>query len=129
MDVKEIFEKAAVRYDRQRQKVFPHFNDFYQIIITLIPYYQEDNFRFLDLGAGKGLVADLILRAFPNSAADILNVSEKMLEKAKGRFAGNKRVRFRIRNYANDDLPDRYGLMVSAVSIGVYGNVCFADRF
>jgi tRNA (cmo5U34)-methyltransferase len=117
MDVKEIFDKAAVRYDQQRQKVFPRFNDFYQTIITLIPFYQEDNFRFLDLGAGTGLVADLILRAFPNSAADILDVSEKMLEKARERFAGNERVRFWIRDYANDGLPDRYGLIVSAMSI------------
>ena len=74
MDVKEIFDKAAVRYDQQRQKVFPRFNDFYQTIITLVPFYQEDGFRFLDLGTGTGLVADLILRACPNSAADILDV-------------------------------------------------------
>jgi len=117
MDVKDIFDKAAARYDQQRQKVFPRFHDFYQTILMLIPRSREEAFRFLDLGSGTGLVADLILRAYPHSTADILDVSEKMLEKARERFAGNRSVRFRISNYADDDLPDRYDVIVSAMSI------------
>jgi tRNA (cmo5U34)-methyltransferase len=116
-NVKEIFDKAAARYDQQRQRVFPRFDDFYQTILTLIPWSQEGEFRFLDLGSGTGLVADLILRTYPRSMADVLDASEKMLEKARERFAGNKRVRFWVRDYAADDLPDQYDLIVSAMSI------------
>jgi len=116
-DVKEIFDKAAARYDQQRRKVFPRFDDFYRTLLMLIPRNREEAFRFLDLGTGTGLVADLILRAFPNSTADLLDVSEKMLEKARERFTGNPRVRFWIRDYADGDLPGRYDVIASAMSI------------
>jgi len=117
MSVEELFDQGADRYDRQRRKVIPCFNDFYQTVIDLIPFGESQGFRFLDLGAGTGLLTEFILKTFPNVTATMIDLSERMLEKAKERFSSNKRVHFLTRDYAHAPLPQSQDLVVSAMSI------------
>ena len=115
--VKELFDEGADRYDGQRRKVIPCFDDFYSIAIDLIPFEREDRFAVLDLGAGTGLLTALILKKYPNAISSLVDVSEKMLQKAKERFEGHERIRFCIMDYAVSPLPDQFDLVVSALSI------------
>ena len=97
--------------------VIPCFHDFYQTVIDLIPYDNSHSFRFLDLGAGTGLLAEFIVKTFPNATATLVDLSEKMLEKAKQRFSSTKRVTFLTQDYAHSPLPENQDLVVSAMSI------------
>jgi len=117
MNIKQIFDAGADQYDRQRRMVIPCFNDFYQTAIDLIPFSGPDSFTFLDLGAGTGLLTASIISVFPNATATLMDLSEKMLEKAQGRFSLNKRVNFLIWDYSHSTLPEEYNLIVSAMSI------------
>lgn len=112
-----LFDEGVDRYDQQRRRVIPCFNDFYQTVIDLIPFLTIDSFSFLDLGAGTGLLTASIISAFPNATATLMDVSEKMLEKARERFSSNKRVNFLIWDYSHSTLPGEYNLIVSAMSI------------
>ena len=115
--IKQSFDAGADKYDRQRRMVIPCFNDFYQTAIDLIPFSSFDSFRFLDLGAGTGLLTASIISVFPNATATCMDLSEKMLEKARERFSLNKRVNFLIWDYSHSTLPEEYNLIVSAMSI------------
>jgi len=117
MSIKEIFDAGADQYDRQRRMVIPCFNDFYQTAIDLIPFNGSDSFKFLDLGAGTGLLTAFIISVFPNATVTLMDLSEKMLEKARERFSSNKRVNFLIWDYSHSTLPEEYNLIVSAMSI------------
>jgi tRNA (cmo5U34)-methyltransferase len=117
MSVEELFDQGADRYDRQRRKVIPCFNDFYQTVIDLIPFADYQGFSFLDLGAGTGLLSELILKTFSDATATLIDLSEKMLEKAKERFSLNKQVDFLTQDYAHARLPQGWDLIVSAMSI------------
>ena len=117
MTVKKIFDAGALQYDRNRRKVIPCFDDFYQTLIRLIPFDSDEKFTVLDLGAGTGLVTALVFNVFPRAAVSLLDISQKMLEKAKKRFAGKDNVAFHIMNYNTSPLPGKYNLIVSAMSI------------
>ncbi len=76
----------------------------------------------LDVGAGDGLVAEVVLGAFPNARATLLDFSEPMLTRARERledFSG--RVRFVAGDLATDEWTARVGgpfdLAVSAIAI------------
>jgi tRNA (cmo5U34)-methyltransferase len=117
MTVKELFDACARQYDANRKKVIYCFDDFYGTLLDLVPFQRTDRFSFLDLGAGTGLVSALIRQRFPNAEAHLLDISKKMLEKARERFSGQKAVRFYVRDYSREALPGRYPLIVSALSI------------
>jgi tRNA (cmo5U34)-methyltransferase len=117
MTVKELFDAGAGKYDGTRRKVIYCFDDFYGTLLELIPFGPKDRFSFLDLGAGTGLVSALILERFPKAEAHLLDISEKMVEKARERFAGRTGVRFTIADYDKEELPGRYRLIASAMSI------------
>jgi tRNA (cmo5U34)-methyltransferase len=117
MTIKELFGANADKYDEQRRKVIPCFDDFYETTVDLIPFGQEDAFRFLDLGAGTGLLTALILAKFPNAIPTVIDISEEMLAKARERFEREKHVSFCTLDYAVSALPGEYDLVVSAMSI------------
>ena len=108
---------GAAQYDGQRRKVIPCFDDFYKTAIDLIPFDTEDKFTVLDLGAGTGLLTALILNAFPKASSMVLDISEKMLAKAKERFKDNDQVHFCAMDYARSPLTGDFDLIVSAMSI------------
>ena len=117
MSAKRLFDAGADKYDQQRRKIIPCFNDFYQTAVNLIPFDKADSFTFLDLGAGTGLLTSFIINLFPHATGTLIDVSEKMMEKAMERFSSNKRVSFLESDYSNDPLPDQNDLIVSAMSI------------
>ena len=117
MTVKDIFDAGAAKYDGQRRKVIPCFDDFYESVISLIPFHSEDPFVALDLGAGTGLLTSLILNKFPKAKLTVLDISEEMLAKARERFKGNRQVRFSVMDYAVSPLPGKFDLVVSAMSV------------
>lgn len=117
MSVEEIFNKGALQYDRHRQKVIPCFRDFYKTLVQLVPFEKNDAFSLLDLGAGTGLVTSLVLNVFPETNATLVDISEKMLEKARERFTGNHSVSFEVMDYAKKMPEGRFDVVVSALSI------------
>ena len=117
LSIKQLFDAGALDYDGNRRKVIPCFDEFYATVIRLIPFEPERPFSFLDLGAGTGLVAALIVKTFPEARGTLLDISDKMLEKAGQRFAGHPRIRCVVSDYDISPLPGTYDLIVSAMSI------------
>ncbi|MFN8496111.1 MAG: methyltransferase domain-containing protein [Caldilineaceae bacterium] len=118
MNIQTIFDNAAQIYDQTRRQYIPCFDDFYGTALELIPYPREAAINILDLGAGTGLMAALVAEAFPHAQITLLDISGEMLAKAKERFAAQgRRIRYHTLDYIHADIPGRYTVVVSALSL------------
>ena len=118
MSIKSLFDDAAQRYDQARRQLVPCFDDFYGTALDLIPFAPDSAIRVLDLGAGTGLLSELIAAKFPHAHLTLVDISEGMLDRARQRFAGDAaRFHFRALDLAEGSLWGRYEAVVSALAI------------
>lgn len=97
------------------------FNEFKSIITKLLNY-KEGELKILDIGAGNGMLTELVLSCFPDAKITMLDFSSEMLESAKAIFKANginlENIDFTIRNFITDDLPnEKYDLIVSSYAL------------
>jgi tRNA (cmo5U34)-methyltransferase len=118
VEVKEAFDAAAPGYDALRRKLIPCFDDFYRALVDRLPFARGAAPRILDLGAGTGLLAGLLLERWPRARLTLVDLSGEMLGKARARFAGRgSRVEIRVADYLAAPLGGPYDAVVSALSI------------
>ena len=83
----EAWTAEAERQERSRQ-AHRHF------LARLLPFADQDEFTFLDLGAGTGAASRVILDLYPRSTAILADYSAEMMrvgEREMQRFAGRYR--------------------------------------
>lgn len=114
-----IFDKYAAEYDDARRRLIPCFDDFYGVALVCIPFAKEARIKVLDLGAGTGLMSAMVAAIYPHADFTLIDISEKMLEEAKGRFAAlGIAPKFMVSNYASKlEFSEPFDLVVSALSI------------
>ncbi len=117
MKIRDIFDQCAQVYDEDRPKLIPQFDLFYGTLLRQIPFPAEAPIRVLDVGAGTGLVASFITAQFPNATFLLTDISEKMLDQARERFAGSKRHDFQILDNRQLPFHEEFDVVVSALSI------------
>ncbi|RYG67226.1 class I SAM-dependent methyltransferase [bacterium] len=117
MNVRDIFNAAAADYNAARPRIIPCFEEFYGIVLELIPFESNSKFSVLDLGAGTGLLSALIHEAFPAAHITLSDVAPAMLEVAQQRFAGESGFDFRVEDYIAAPLNGRFDIVVSGLSL------------
>jgi len=84
----------------------------------MLPFPPGSAPRILDLGAGTGLLAALLLARWPRARLVLLDLSEEMLDRARRRFAHlGSQVEIRPGDYLADPRGAGYDAVVSALSI------------
>jgi len=118
MNVGSSFDATAAIYDRSRRQLIPCFDDFYRAAVELAPFGRHEAIDILDLGAGTGLMAAFLAEALPRAHFTLVDVAAEMLDRARERFARDaSRFTFAILDYGASDLPGRFDLVVSSLSI------------
>ncbi len=119
MSIKEIFDRSAETYDRDRRRLIPCYDDFYTIPLEIIPFHQDRELRVLDLGAGTGLLSAGVAARYPLALLTLVDLSPAMLKIAEERFAviGSNRVSFHAMDFSKKPLKGTYDLIISALSI------------
>lgn len=120
--IRELFNQCATKYDQDRPKLVPCFHEFYGTAMRVIPFSAEKPIHVLDIGAGTGLFANMILQAFSPAKLHLTDISEAMLDQARLRFAGNPIVTYSVQDHLNLGATSEYDLVVSALSIHHIGN-------
>ena len=113
--VKSAFDKAAESYDKNRTKIIPLMEIFYNTAVELTNKFE--NPRILDLGAGTGLLTQLLYEKHPESEFTLFDLSEEMLNVAKERFSDLINFQYILGDYLATDFNGKYDIIISSLSI------------
>jgi len=115
-EIRKAFDAIADRYDGQRKYVIPRMEDLYGAAVWAAEWPGRTP-AILDIGAGTGLLSALLMQKYPQATFTLVDISRNMLDVARERFSNNPNVRFIVADYSREDLPGRYDLVCSALSI------------
>jgi tRNA (cmo5U34)-methyltransferase len=115
-EIRRKFDEISEKYDEQRKKFIPCFDDFYGVSVS-VASVDTENPRILDVGAGTGLLSGFLMEKYPKASFTLVDLSEKMLEIAKDRFRSSPNVKYIIGDYSKYGFVEKYDLVVSALSI------------
>ena len=115
--IREVFDRSARTYDRARRQLVPCFDDFYEALVSQLPFETGAGPRILDLGAGTGLLSLFVSERFPNADLVLLDASPEMLRRARERFADRHRFELVVADFSRELPPGRYDAVVSALAI------------
>ncbi|WCN38803.1 class I SAM-dependent methyltransferase [Aneurinibacillus uraniidurans] len=110
------FDEIASKYDEQRKKLIPCFDDFYSIAVSAAKT-ANDSPNILDVGAGTGLLSDFVMEKYPKASLTLVDISEKMLEMARVRFEKYPNVTYIVDDYTKHDFTEKFDVVISSLSI------------
>ncbi|MBP1967815.1 class I SAM-dependent methyltransferase [Paenibacillus aceris] len=111
------FDEIAEKYDSQRRKLIPCFDDFYHTASSLVQVKAVSP-RILDLGAGTGLLSSFIYSKYPSAQLTLIDLSQGMLDIAKLRFGEhNPNLTIQAGDYTAFESVEPFDCVVSALSI------------
>ncbi|MHB1698374.1 MAG: class I SAM-dependent methyltransferase [bacterium] len=114
--IRNTFDSIASKYDSNRKKLIPCFDELYSIPISLIPE-TSSALNVLDIGAGTGLLTSFLLEKYPYSNVTLIDMAEGMLDIAKMRFKDKENVNYIAGDYIEHDFGGTFDAIISAMSI------------
>jgi len=118
--LKEKFDQNADKYDSQRRLIIPCLDDLYRIIADLAADLAPSNVpapKILDMGAGTGLLTKYLFKRYNGAEFTLIDLSDKMLDIAKQRFAGEPNFKYIVGDYVEYDFNDNFDIITSSLSI------------
>ena len=117
MNIEKQFNLIAKKYDENRRKFIPCFDDFYEGTTKFIVSNANKPKRIIDLGAGNGLLTYFWYQQCPDSEYVLVDIADEMLNIARKRFSGIESISYQVMNYI-DNLPENaFDTVISALSI------------
>lgn len=113
-EVVDAFNKASTDYDKYRKQAIPNMDIYYNTVVNLTKNYSDP--KILDLGAGTGILTELLYKQHPNSNITLVDLSTEMLNIAKNKF-NDKNFKYIEADYLTHDFDKDYGIIVSSLSI------------
>lgn len=128
-DIEEQFNLIAKKYDENRRKFIPCFDDYYESTTKMILDNIDSPKRVLDLGAGTGLLTYYWFKECKTSDYVLVDIADEMLNVSRERFAGLVNIYHKILDYTKQLPEGEFDTIISALSIHHLDNGQKADLF
>lgn len=124
-DIKMRYAKEAATYREEAPLVNFDFEKLFKKLLWITSKIYTDNtvkIKVLDIGAGNGMLSELILNYYPNAEITMLDFSSEMLQSASAYFEKNNinngKVKYIVGDFISNDLPNEtYDLVVSSYAL------------
>jgi len=116
--VEEAFDEAVPEYDAWVRQALPTYEELFSVAVEVIPHPADARISVADLGAGSGLFSERVFSSFPDARFTLYDTSRKMLDLARGRFAGHSdRFTFVDQRLERFSEAQRFDLVISSLAI------------
>lgn len=115
MRVSSIFDRHAPGYDGERRCLIPPYDAFYGAAVGALELSGLPLRRVLDIGAGTGLLASAVARAYPEAEVILLDGAARMLDVARASLGD--RAGYVVADFADAPPPGPWDAVVSALAI------------
>lgn len=113
----KIYRDEALLVNFEAEKFFTKLIDILHILYPDI----NESLKVLDIGAGNGMLTELIYKNYSNAQITMFDISEEMLNSAREYYALNNfniNVKYVIGDFIKDKLPDeKYDLIISSFAL------------
>jgi len=106
--VSRNFSKGASTYDKAAI-IQKHMADKMEIFVD----GSKEKYRILEVGCGTGIFSEKLLKRFPNSRIDLLDISSSMLEKAREKLGEEERIRYVLSDIEKHLVEEKYDIIFS----------------
>ena len=118
MSIDQAFNKTVEYYDSWIRKAVPGYDELFAAAGELITFPRDAPVEVLDLGAGTGLFAKLVIEKCPQGRFVLWDVADKMLDMARERFRDcPERFEFVVGDYRDLRDKERFDMVISSLSI------------
>lgn len=116
--VKEHFRKQAADYIGLMQRLIPQYTESGEALCNLIPFERRKAIRVLDLGAGPGVLSELVLQKFEHAQVVVFDLTEEMLQMSARRLAVyDTRVEVVQGDYTKDSFGSGYDVILAGLTL------------
>jgi len=116
--VEDAFGEIAPEYDSWVRCALPTYEELFAVAVDAIPHPRNAAIAVADLGAGSGLYAEHVQRAFPRASLTLYDPSTEMLKRARIRFSNSKGARTFVEQRMEDFCTSQsFDLIISSLAI------------
>jgi len=124
-DIKARYAQEAITYRKEAPLVNFDAEKLFQKLLWIVgKIYMDPNtkIKVLDIGAGNGMLSELILKQYPNAQITMLDFSPEMLKSAEAYFEENhindRNIKYVVEDFIYDNLPDEtFDLVISSYAL------------
>ena len=113
--VQRHFEEEAIEYDNIIKNLIPNYKTMVDILVSLLPYENEQSFDMIDLGCGTGTISKAVRDAFPAARITCVDIAANMLGIA-GQKVG-KAAKMIQADFNTVDFPQKYDAAVASLAL------------
>ncbi len=117
-EVKNHFSSQAGDYTNLMARLVFDYRKQNEIICQIIQHNENEKLKILDLGAGNGDVAKIVMQKFHNAHVTLFDITDEMLKAAEKNLAAFKnRFEFILGDYNERDIGKNYDVIITGLTL------------
>ncbi|MGF1736842.1 class I SAM-dependent methyltransferase [Photobacterium satsumensis] len=115
--VKKHFEEEAKEFDQIILKLIPYYEEMIDALVSMIPFDKSESINVIDLGCGTGTISKRIKQEYPNAKITCLDLAENMVEMSQFKLRNFNDIRYQVGDFSDYNFDDSYDVVVSSLAL------------
>ena len=115
--VKQHFEKEAREFDEIILQLIPYYEEIVEAALTIIQYDNKTRLKVMDLGCGTGTLAQKIKEKYPNSRITCVDIAQNMLKMAQSKLQNYSDISYQNEDFQELEFESEYDVIISSLAL------------